>query len=68
MKNYNIYRDELHGIEACGRNESTAWGLIRNECHRMRLTIPTYNQIQFVRELTDDEMVIIRKRMNKKAR
>lgn len=64
MKNYNIYKDTLHGIEVAGGSKTTAWFLIRNECIYNRIQIPTYDQIEMIRELTNEEMIVIRKRQN----
>ncbi len=66
MKNYNLYKDSLHGIEVACQSENSAWVLIRNECYnRGGLQVPTFDQIEKVRTLTDKEMKTIRERQLK---
>ena len=67
MKRYNLYKDTMHGIECAGGSLSTAWGLIRGECHKQRLPIPTMDKIEMIRPLTDEEMQIIRERQKREA-
>ena len=56
MKNYNLYKDDIHGITAFGYSKNTAWALIRNECRVKKIEVPTFDKIDFIRTLSDDEM------------
>lgn len=53
---FNLYKDSIHGIEAVGTSDMMAWGLIARECNMKNLEVPTVDKIQFVRELSEEEM------------
>ena len=61
-KNYNLYRDSLHGFEAACHSTSAAWMLIRNQCYECDKKIPMLDEIEEIRVLTDEEMKVVRKR------
>jgi hypothetical protein len=40
-----IYKDTIHGFEALASSKNLAWMLIRNECKKMKLQVPTFDKI-----------------------
>lgn len=43
--NWKTYKDTIHGFTAKGLSRQTAWGLIRNKCHELKLQVPMLNEI-----------------------
>lgn len=41
-----FYEDELHGFRAKAVSKTMAWMLIRNECHKKKLPVPTFDKIK----------------------
>lgn len=55
MRTYNLYADNDNKILAAGTSRTMAWALIRNECHRRNIPVPTMDKIHFLRELSEEE-------------
>jgi len=45
LQNSKYYTDSIHGFRAFAPSKTMAWMLIRNECVRLKLPIPTYDKI-----------------------
>ncbi len=56
MRKWYLFRDRDNGIEAACPSKSMAWMLIRNECHRKKLPIPTMDKIDEIRELPEHQI------------
>mgnify|MGYP005653591147 CR=1 FL=1 len=39
------YKDLIHGFTAIAGSKITAWALIRNKCHELKLEIPTVDKV-----------------------
>ena len=46
MANWKKYKDDLHGLKACSKSKTMAWGIIRSECHRLKIEVPTIDMIK----------------------
>jgi hypothetical protein len=44
-RDWTLYRDSIHGIEAAAPSKSMAWALIRNECHSRKIEVPTMDKV-----------------------
>ena len=40
-----IFKDLIHGFTAKSKSKNTAWMLIRNKCHELKLEVPTFDKI-----------------------
>jgi len=46
----NTYRDTIHNMYAVASSSMMAWMLIRGECHKKGIEIPTADKIILVKE------------------
>ena len=49
-KTQRLYKDTIHGIKALAISKNMAWMLIRGECHRLKLDVPTLDKIKEVKK------------------
>lgn len=61
MNQLKLYK--YQNITAVGSGQLTAWVLIRNECVKFNLPIPLVESIEFVKDLSAEEMAVIQERM-----
>ena len=40
-----FWKDTIHGFTAKCKSKSTAWALIRNKCHELKIEVPTFDKI-----------------------
>jgi hypothetical protein len=54
-----LFKDKIHAITAMAPSSMMAWMLIRNECHERKIEIPTLDKIEFIKDLSDEEVKYI---------
>ena len=40
-----IWKDTVHGFKAKTNNKVIAWASIRNRCHKLKIEVPTMDEI-----------------------
>jgi hypothetical protein len=59
MRTYQLYTDTLHGLTAIAACKTCAWVIIKGKCIAHQLEAPEAEQVIFVRQLTEAEMIKI---------